>query len=278
MAIGAVCVLAVVALAAFVTWNARTGAIERAFIYFPERSLMATPADVGIAYEDVTLRAADGVRLHGWFVPGSQPVAVLWLHGNAGNIGTRVPWIRDLHRATGFAILIVDYRGYGRSEGTPSEAGLYRDAEAALAYLRAEPRVDPDRIVYFGRSLGSAVAVELAAREPPMALVIESPFPSLRWLADAVYPWLPLTRWLHDRYETERRARAVTAPALVIHGERDEIVPLEGAQRVADALASDVQLFVVPGAGHNDIPAVGGDAYYARLADFITGIAGPASR
>ena len=250
-------------------WNARTGVIERAFLYFPSGTLEATPADAGLAYEDVLLDASDGVRVHGWFVPGSHPVTLLWFHGNAGNIGTRVPWIRDLHAATGFSIFILDYRGYGRSEGRPSETALYRDATAALEHLRADPRVDPARVVYFGRSLGSAVAAELATRHPPMALVLETPFPSLRWLAREVYPWLPTTRLLRERYDTEQRGALIGVPALVIHGERDEIVPVTGSRRVADALAGEVELFVVPGARHNDVPVVGGPDYYRRLIEFV---------
>jgi pimeloyl-ACP methyl ester carboxylesterase len=196
-------------------------------------------------------------------------VTVLWFHGNAGNIGSRVAWLRDLHAATGYSILLFDYRGYGWSDGRSSEAGLYRDAEAVLAHLRSDARVDPERIVYFGRSLGSAVAVELATRHPPMALVIETPFPSLRWLAHEVYPWLPVTRWLHESYDSEARAQRIDAPALVIHGARDEVAPVDGARRVADAFAGEVELYVVPGARHNDIPAVAGEAYYRRLVSFV---------
>lgn len=269
MLVTAALLLAAVVIGALVAWNARTGVIERSFLYFPTRTLDATPADAGMPYEDVTFVTTDGLRLHGWYVPGSGAVTVLWFHGNAGNIGTRVPWLHDLHRATGFAIFLFDYRGYGRSEGRPSEAGLYRDADAALAHLHADPRVDPDRVVYLGRSLGSAIAIELATRRPPLALVLEAPFPSLRWLADQVYPWLPVTRWLHERYETATLAPRVDAPALIVHGERDEIVPVDGSRLVADALGGAVERYVVPGAGHNDVPTVAGDEYYRRLRDFV---------
>lgn len=270
MLVAAVIALAVIAaILALLAWNARTGRIERAFLYFPVRTLVATPADAGLVYEDVFFEAENGPTLHGWFIPGSQPVTVLWFHGNAGNIGSRVPWIRELHAATGYSIFVFDYRGYGRSEGQPSEHGLYRDAAAALAHVRADARVERDRIVYFGRSLGSAVAVELATRHPPLALVLETPFPSLRWLAHEVYPWLPVARWLHERYGTEQRARQIDVPSLVIHGERDEIMSVEGSRRVAGALAGAVELYIVPGAHHNDIPTVAGAGYYRRLIAFV---------
>lgn len=249
--------------------NARTGVIERALVYYPSSAVHSTPADVGLAFEEVTLVASDGVRLQGWFVPGSRPVTWLWFTGNAGNIADRVHQIRALHDEVGASIFILSYRGYGRSEGRPSEAGLYRDAEAALAYLQSRPDVRPDRIVYFGRSVGTAIAVELAVRHPPHALILEAPFPSLRWLAQQIYPWLPVGRFLHQGFRTEEKARLIDAPALVIHGDRDEIVPVAGGRAVAEALAGDVDLYIVPGARHNDVPHVAGDVYYQTVIAFL---------
>lgn len=260
-------VVALVVVAVVV--NALTGSLERPFIYFPSGDVRATPADVGLDYEEVELVTADGVAIRGWFVPGPSPITWLWFHGNAGNVGGRVDLIRDLHDAVGVSIFIVSYRGYGDSDGSPSEEGLYRDAQAALEYLRARQDVEPERIVYFGRSIGSAVAVDLASREPPFALVLEASFPSLRWLARRVYPWLPVWPFLYERYEVETKARGITAPALVIHGDRDEIAPTSGGRAVAGALGGAVELVVVPEAGHNDLPRVAGADYYRWISDFL---------
>ncbi len=265
--------IVVALLVSVVVLNAATGAIERPLIYFPSGAVDRTPADVGLEYEQVDLVTADGVVIEGWFVPGTDEthsrISWLWFHGNAGNIGDRVDLIRELHDAVGVSIFIVSYRGYGRSSGSPTEQGLYRDARAALEYLRSRPDVDPERIVYFGRSIGSAVAVDLASSEPPFALVIEGSFPSLRWLARQVYPWLPVWPFLHERYEVEAKARAIAAPALVIHGDRDEITPTSGGRTVAAALGGEVELVIVPGAGHNDLPTVAGADYYRWIDSFL---------
>jgi hypothetical protein len=261
---------AFVAIAAIaVALNALTGSLERPFIYFPSGGVRATPADAGLDYEEVEFVTADAVAIRGWFVPGPSRTTWLWFHGNAGNLGDRVDLIRELHDAVGVSIFIVSYRGYGDSEGSPSEQGLYRDAQAALEYLRSRADVDPELVVYFGRSIGSAVAVDLASREPPFALVLEASFPSLRWLARRVYPWLPVWPFLHEEYEVEAKARSIFAPTLVIHGDRDEIAPVSGGRAVAAALSGEVGLVVVPEAGHNDLPRVAGADYYRWISAFL---------
>ena len=136
-------------------------------------------------------------------------------------------------------------------------------------HLRSRAEVDADRIVYFGRSVGSAVAVDLAVRYPPYALVLEAPFPSLPWLARQVFPWWPVGRFLQQGFHTVEKAPRVTAPALVIHGDRDEIVPVAGGRAVAAALAGEVELRIVPGARHNDVPRVGGEGYYRAIVAFL---------
>ena len=141
-----------------------TGFIERRLIYHPEKVLDSDPSILGLAYEDVLFTASDGVRLHGWYVPGSRDVTFLWFHGNAGNISHRLGNIKEMHDELAVNIFIFDYRGYGQSRGTPSEQGTYLDAKAALDYLRARDDVSIDKIVYYGRSLGGAMAVELARK------------------------------------------------------------------------------------------------------------------
>jgi fermentation-respiration switch protein FrsA (DUF1100 family) len=248
-----------------------TGLLDRLLVYFPDRDLPSTPAEYGLAYEDVTLTAEDGVTLRGWFVPGPSEVTWLWLHGNAGNISHRLPNIQEVHDRLGVSILIFDYRGYGGSGGSPSEAGIQRDAAAALACLRARRDVQADKIVYFGRSLGGAVAVELAARHRPYGLVLEAPLPSTLLVATHTRPWLP--RWLASlairaRFDALSKIGDVGAPLLVIHGDRDQAIPMELGRTLYDAASEPKRFYVIPGASHNDTYSVGGEAYYAELERF----------
>ncbi|MGH2689814.1 MAG: alpha/beta hydrolase [Actinomycetota bacterium] len=244
-------------------------AIERSFIYFPDRDLVATPADVGLPYEDVHVRAEDGVLLQGWFVPGERDVALLWLPGNGGNISHRVELLRRFHEELGVPVLLLDYRGYGASEGRPSEGGTYLDARAGLDALRQRPGVRADRIVYLGQSLGAAVALELALRERPLGVVLESPFTSIRDMASTHYRLHPLRPFVRTRYDSLGRIRTLDVPLLVVHGERDEIAPLWMGRSLYEAAAGPKELHVVPGAGHNDLQLVGGPGYLEVMRRFV---------
>jgi len=275
--------------------------IERSFIYFPERELIGDPAELGLAFDDAYFTAGDGVRLHGWFVPGAGgtaeqssigtelrseavplfqgsnvPAALggatwLWFHGNAGNISDRLENLRLLHDELGVNVFIFDYRGYGRSEGSPSEQGTYRDAEAALAYALSRPDVDAERIVYFGRSLGSAVAVELATRRPPFALILESPFTSMADLARQHYRFLPATGLIRTKYDSLSKIGSVRAPLLVLHGDQDDIVPFEAGKRLFEAASEPKRFYTIRGAGHNDTYVAGGREYFRALREFVEG-------
>lgn len=246
------------------------------FLYHPIRELAGTPGDLGLAYEDARFAAEDGVRLHGWFVPApAAPATLLWFHGNAGNIGHRLENIYLLHHHLGTHVFIFDYRGYGVSGGRPTEEGLYRDARAALAHLRRHPRVRPDRIIFFGRSLGAAVAVELATRERPHGLILESPFLSLRAMGKALFPFLPVNLLVGNRYDSLSRIREIRAPLLILHGDRDEVVPF-GQGRALFEAANEPKAFVrLPGAGHNDTYLLGGSAYLEAWARFLRGLTPP---
>ena len=254
----------------------RSGLLERRFSYFPSRDVSHTPEDAGLAFEDVWLKAADGVALHGWFVPGERDVTFLWLHGNGANISYHLEHLRDIQRNLGVGVFLFDYRGYGLSKGTTSEKGLYRDAAAALAHLRGRPDVEADRIVYFGQSLGTAVAVELATREPPLGLILEAPFPSGPYMTHRMLPYLPM--WFHrycvpNRFDTAARIPRVKAPLLIIHGDLDMTVPHDAGLVVFEAAAEPKEHFTASGAGHTDAHIVGGSAYYAALRRFIDGLA-----
>jgi pimeloyl-ACP methyl ester carboxylesterase len=238
-------------------------------LFFPARKLIATPAQAGLAYEDVAITTADDKRLHGWWVPsraGAPRAHVLLCHGNAGNVGDRVPHAALLC-AAGFDVLLFDYRGYGRSTGRPSELGTYRDARAALAALLARPGVDPDRVVYLGESLGGAVALELALDHPPAGLVLMATFTSVRDMAKRHYPFIPQAL-VPDAYPSLRRLREQRAPVLIIHGTRDAIVPLLHAHELCAAAPGPKQFQAIDGAGHNDIVARAGEVWVTAIRRF----------
>ncbi|MFC6672211.1 alpha/beta hydrolase [Marinobacterium aestuariivivens] len=201
-------------------------------IHLPSQALVATPADIGLRYRDVEIDTDDGERLHGWYLPGEPGSAtLLFLHGNAGNISHRLDSLALFHEL-GLSVLIIDYRGYGRSSGSPNERGLYRDGEAALAYLLGRLNVPASKILLFGRSLGAAVAARLASRHSVGGLILESAFTSATDMAAELYPWLPARLLVRYRYDTARYLQGVTAPVLIIHSRDDEIVPFRHAERL----------------------------------------------
>lgn len=242
---------------------------EKRFLFHPETEHAAQPNALGLPYEDVIIRAPDGVRIHGWFLPHRAARAtLLFLHGNAGNISHRLPKARRLHDI-GLQVLLLDYRGYGRSEGRMSEAGAYRDARAAWETLRARPDVDETRVVCFGESLGGAVAIDLAARVPCRALIVESSFTSISELVGDLVPFPPI-RWLvSNRFDSLRKLPRVEAPILFIHGTADDLVPVRHAHRLFAAARGPKDLFEVPGAGHNDVHLVAGRRWADRIAAFL---------
>jgi fermentation-respiration switch protein FrsA (DUF1100 family) len=239
---------------------------EEQLIYFPSRTLAGSPADLRLAYEDVRF-GPDG-RLHGWLLPGSGPGTLFWLHGNAGNVSTRLPWLARLRAATKAHLFIFDYQGYGLSGGRPSEAATYADARAALVALRERPELDPTRIVYYGESLGGAVGTQLALEQPPAALVLQSSFTSAVDLARIYYPLIPPSL-IRTRYATVDKLSQVTVPVLIAHGEQDDVVPVEQAHRLFAAANEPKQLHLVPGASHNDLIDRAGETYFALLRELL---------
>jgi hypothetical protein len=244
--------------------------MEEKFIFFPAAEIEHTPRDVGLAFDDVYFTATDGVRLNGWLVlrPGAR-ITLLWFHGNGGNIGHRVEHLKLLYDKVGANLFIIDYRGYGRSGGMVSEEGTYRDAEAALEYLRSRKEIDVKGIVLFGQSLGAAVAAELAARKDCLALILEAPFASIREMARVAFPFLPIGPFVRTRYDVVETIRKVKAPLLVLHGDEDDVVPFEQGKKVFAAAVSPKEFHAIPGAHHNDTFIAGGDEYFSTLKDFI---------
>ena len=200
----------------------------------------------------------------------AEPKAhVLFLHGNAGNIGDRVPHI-ELLTAAGLDVLAFDYRGYGRSTGRPSEQGTYRDAQAALAALHRRPGVDPARVVYVGESLGGAVALALAVRSPPSGLVLQSTFTSVRDMARLHYPLIPRAM-VPDAYPSLRLVAEVRTRLLCLHGDSDELIPLMYGEALFEAATCTKEMVVFPGVGHNDVIAHAGTRWAEAIAGFAEG-------
>jgi len=242
-------------------------ALERSFIYYPARGLEGSPRDYGLAHRDVRITADDGVALHGWYVPGRRAVTLLWSHGNAGNISHRLHNLRLIHDRLGLGVLIFDYRGYGESAGTPTEAGTYRDARAFRGWLRQDPAARVTQVVYFGRSLGAAVAADLAADDPPIALVLETPFVSVQAMANRTLPGAGYL--FRTRYDTLERVTRLRAPLLLLHGDRDEVVPFDQGRTIFERAPEPKTFFRIPGAHHNDTYLVGGDPYWDAWERFL---------
>ncbi|PLX51217.1 MAG: alpha/beta hydrolase [Desulfobulbaceae bacterium] len=247
------------------------------FIYQPRllflpglggRNVDRTPAQVNLAFEEVYLTSADNVRLDSWFVPAADADGVvLFCHGNAGNISHRLDSLALFHDL-GLSVLIFDYRGYGRSQGHPSEAGTYADAEAAWHYLVTERHIAPQRIILFGRSLGAAVAARLATNRRPAALIVESAFTSVPDMAAELYPWLPTRLLSRLHYNTLAAVRQISCPLLVIHSRQDEIIPFQHGEAIFAAADTTKDFLEIKG-GHNDGFLLSDSIYRQGLADFL---------
>jgi len=240
------------------------------FIYFPQKEIVRTPADVGLPFEDLSLSTSDGVAINGWFIPfpGAR-TTLLWFHGNGGNISSTVGRLRQYHNALKANILVIDYREYGRSSGEVSEEGTYQDALAAYDYLLTRSDVDPTRIIAFGYSLGSAVAVELSLQRKTQGLILEAPFTSIQEMASLVVPWIPVGPLITTRYDTLSKIGRLKIPLLIIHGDQDEVVPFAQGRKVFEAANEPKTFFPIPGAGHNNTNIVGGQSYLQTLSLFI---------
>lgn len=244
--------------------------LEKQFIYFPASQLIATPEAIGLAYEDVWFVTEDGVRLHGWFVPtAGGRWTILWFHGNAGNISHRLDNLQQMHQHLDVNIFLFDYREYGQSQGTVSEEDTYHDARAAYQTLSQRTDIDSQAIVLFGRSLGAAVAVELARQASCRALILESPFTSVADMAGLMVPFVPIGRLLRTRYDSLTKIPELSVPLLLLHGDRDEIVPYAQGQRLFEAAKEPKTLYTITGAGHNDTYQIGGEPYWQTWERFL---------
>lgn len=246
------------------------GVMENRFLYFPTRTHDAVPAEYGLRSQELLLTTSDGVRLHGWWIQARGETVVLLFHGNGGNISHRLDRARLFADGLGVDLFLVDYRGYGRSGGRPSERGLYADGLAI--YDAARERGFPaERIVLMGESLGCAVAVRVALERPCAAVALETPFLSVPALARRHYPFVPgfLVR---SKFDAESEIARVAPPKLFLVAERDEIAPASHGRRLFALARPPKEMFVIPGARHNDTYVVGGEPYLAAWRKFLRAI------
>lgn len=249
---------------------------EPHMLYYPDRSIEQTPASLGWKFDDITLTASDGVRINGWFIPtplptsAHPPLTLLFFHGNAGNISDRLDKLGEF-RSLGADVFIIDYRGYGRSDGTPDEQGTYRDAQAAYEYLTKQRRIGPRRIVVYGESLGSAIAVDLAAKQPAGGVIIEEPFTSVGDVGQKLFPFMPVRLLVRNKYDTLSKIASINAPLLIFHSPEDEVIPFLHGQRLF-AAAREPKTFVELHGPHNDAFLASAAAYRNGLQQFLAGL------
>lgn len=259
-------VLLVVVTVLAVFWT-----LQRRLIYFP-MGQVSSPWAAGLPHaQEVSFATEDGLTLGGWFIPSARQDAiatVIVFNGNAGHRGFRAPLAAKLSEA-GVATLLFDYRGFGGNPGAPSEAGLYRDARAALAYVTSRADVDARRVAYFGESLGTGVAVKLATERTPSKLILRSPFTSMTDVGRHHYPFLPVRWLLADRYPSADRIGRVNAPILVITADRDSVVPADQSRRLFSLARDPKRLMVIAGVDHNDTELLAGDQLVQAVVAFL---------
>ncbi len=245
------------------------GKFERSMVFVPSPYPEGNWQPAGVPFEDAWFTSADGTRLHGWYLAHPNPRAVvLYCHGNGGNVAMWSDALRNLHDRVQVSVLGFDYRGYGRSEGMPDEAGVLADARAARAWLSHRAGVEEDEIVLIGRSLGGAVAIDLAASDGARALVLESTFTSLPALARILMPQLPVQAIMRTKFDSLAKIGDYRGPLMHTHGTGDRLIPLAMARELHAAANEPKQFIALPNLDHNDPQPA---SYYPALADFLAG-------
>jgi fermentation-respiration switch protein FrsA (DUF1100 family) len=242
---------------------------EKKGIYYPSKEIILSPADVGLKHEDIFFKTKDKLRLNGWFVPADQSRGtLLFCHGNAGNISHRVDIIKIFNQLN-LNVFIFDYRGYGRSQGIPSEAGLYKDTQAAFQYLLSRGDVDREAIVIYGKSIGANVAIELASIVKAAVLISESGFTSAYDMGRKLFPYLPIKWIITVKFDAKAAIKDITIPKLIIHSEDDEIIPFTMGEKLFEAAASPKEFYRMQGT-HNEAIFTAGEEYSLRLDSFLS--------
>ncbi len=249
---------------------------ERVNLYHPGREFSVIPGSFRMPSTEVSLKPEPGVELHGWFMPAERgPLAdrglvLLFCHGNAGNVSNRVHKSNVFHKL-GLSVLVFDYRGFGKSTGSPDEQGTYRDGEAAYEYLTKELGYSPERIVLYGESLGNGVAIELASKRRSAALIVDSAFTSIPDMGREVFPWLPVGPWIRNRYDNLAKIGGVGRPVLVMHSPEDQVIPFEMGRRLFEA-AREPKAFLQMKGGHDESYIDSAPAYAAAVEDLLKGL------
>ena len=247
--------------------KANTPSIDELLLFFPLKFPSSDWKPEDLEFQDVFFAAEDGTKLHGWYCPAEKPRAVVLIaHGNAGHVASRAPWLRYLQSKARVSVFMFDYRGYGRSEGTPTVEGAIQDATAARAKLRELASVKDSEMILMGESLGGAIVVQLAAKSPPRGLILQSTFSSLRDVADVHYPKLS---WLvpRDKLDSATQIAAFRGPLLQSHGTADRTIPFASGQKLFRAANEPKEFVAIKNVGHNNWVT---DAYLKRLDQFIT--------
>ena len=243
--------------------------IENFFIFYPDRRLEFQPADWHLSFEDIYFEAEDKTRLHGWFFPQKENAPlILFCHGNAGNICHRLENVKLL-LDQGLQVFIFDYRGYGKSRGRPSESGIYMDGLAAYDFLISQKNMSADEIILFGRSLGAAVAIEIALTRKVRSLITESAFTSTKEMARTMLLFMPFSFFLPSHYNNLEKITRINVPKLIIHGEEDEIVPFSMGRKLYENAQAPKYFYPVKDAGHNDTYVLGDKQYFDTLTAFV---------
>jgi len=238
------------------------------FIFFPDQKVLATPEQIGLAYRPVTFLSADHLQLNGWFIPadGAHGI-ILFCHGNGGSISNLLETV-DIFHKLGFSSFVFDYRGYGQSEGTPSETGTYLDGQAAWDHLVNMEHIAPSDIIVYGRSLGAAIAARLSSRYIPRACILESGFTSIKNMAEAMYPFFPTSLVCRFEYNTQADVQKITCPLLIIHSEEDTVIPFSHGRALFTS-APEPKTFLRIKGNHNNGFLTSGHLYTEGLQEFL---------
>lgn len=238
------------------------------YVYFPTSDIAATPSDAGLFYEDIMLKTSDGINISGWYIPAeNQRGTILFFHGNGGNISHRIEFIEMFYELN-LSTFIIDYRGYGKSEGKPSEEGTYLDAEAAWDYVVDEKKINPSRIIIYGRSLGAPIGTRLAEKHKPATLILDSTFTSIKDISARLYPFLPVKRFFKFEYNTIEYLKEADCPVLIIHSRDDSYIPFSHAERLFEVVDNKKELVETFG-DHNTNFIVSREDYKNSIDFFI---------
>jgi len=239
-------------------------------VYYPKKEITATPFDIRLYFEEIIFSSSDGINLSGWFVPArNHKGVILVLHGNGGNISTRLTFIDYFNRKLGLSVFIIDYRGYGKSEGRPTEKGTYLDARAAWEYLTGSKKIRPQDIIIFGRSLGGPIAAWLAKEVKARALILDSTFTSIKDIAAEMHPYLPVRKFFKFDYPTIDYLKGANIPVLIIHSSEDDDIPFPHAIKLYNAANEPRQFLKIRGK-HNDNYIKSEEIYIEGIRSFIS--------